>query len=287
MGLLQDILVAGLIIVIMLAVGLDLTPRRFVHVFRYPFAMIVGLVVNHVAVPLVALGLSHVLALSTPVAIGLIICAATPGGPVAPIFVQYARGDLALTVSLVVVMTLINVAAIPLTLELFHVVPPGTDLAVDLVAMGTTIGLYVFVPLAVGMAVRQWLPKLADRALPIASKSANGTLGIVIVGLTITEGYRVVDIGALSLIAIELCILASIGLGLLLTPGGRRFRAAVSLTSSIRNLALALLLISVWFDDGAILLTAMTYGLLMMLNAAPASALLKRRAILAERASSA
>jgi bile acid:Na+ symporter, BASS family len=274
---LQELFVAGMIVAIMLSVGLDLTADRLAAVFRRPAVLLVGLAVNVAAVPLLAWGIAEGLGLTPAVSAGLLLCAATPGGPIGTLLVLHARGDLALSVSLVVVMTLVSTVTAPLTLGLLGVAPPGATAPLSFGAVAETIAVYQLLPLLVGMTVRRVSPRLADRALPGASMAAKLIFGAVFVALTVLQGHRVTDLGLLPLLGVELCVLASLLLGALLTPGRASVRAAVSLNTGVRNLALALLLATVWFDDGDTILTAMIYGLLMLVTGVPFSMWWRRR----------
>jgi bile acid:Na+ symporter, BASS family len=273
----QEVFVACMIVSIMLAVGLDLTGSRLAAVFRRPRVLLVGLAVNLAAVPALAWAIAAGLDLTPGIAAGLLLCAATPGGPIGTLLVLHARGDLALSVSLVVVMTLISTTTTPLTLGLLGVVPTGATHPLGFGAIAQTIALYQLLPLLVGMTVRRVSPRVADKALPLASRASKLAFGVVFVGLTVLQGHRVLDLGLVSLVAVELLVLVSLGLGGLLPPGSASVRAAVSLNTGVRNLALALLLATVWFDDADTLLTTMVYGLLMLLTGIPMSIWWRRR----------
>lgn len=260
-----------MIVSIMVSVGLDLTPERFVAVFRRPAVLLVGLFVNLLAVPVLAWGVAVGLDLSTGVAAGLLLCAAAPGGPIGTLLVLHARGNLAVSVSLVVVMTMISTTTTPVTLGLLGVAPPGASSPLSFGAVAQTIVLYQLLPLAAGMVVRRLWPLLADRLLPWASRTSKVVFGVVFVALTILQGHRVLDVGGVALLAVELVVLGSLALGALLPPGSSEVKAAVSLNTGVRNLALALLLATVWFHDGDTILTTMIYGLLMLVNGVPFS----------------
>ena len=110
----QPILVALFAITVMGSVGVDLTIDRVRVVFRRPRTLVVGLLLNHLAVPLLAFGIVQVCQLNEAVTIGFILCASAPGGPVGAMFTQRAEGHIAFAASLVVVMTALNTVTTPL-----------------------------------------------------------------------------------------------------------------------------------------------------------------------------
>jgi BASS family bile acid:Na+ symporter len=270
-----------MVVAIMLSVGLDLEVHRLLAVFRRPKLLLAGLGVNHLLVPLAVVGIVTLFDLPPTLAIGVLICAVTPGGPIGVLLAQTARANLAAAISLVVAMNLINTATAPIAIDLLLSVGFSNSLqgtgAFPTLAVVRTIVLLQLLPLAVGLVIRRRRPRLARRIHRPASVIAKGLLGFVIVSLTVTRGHLVLELGWTGVAAIEVCVLLSVGLGLLLTPGGRTDRAALGLITGFRNLSLALLLASAWFPDPRTLLTTMTYGLMMVVTLAAIAVVLGRR----------
>lgn len=268
----REVVVAAMVVAIMLSVGLDLEVQRLFAVLRRPKLMLAGLGVNHLLVPFAALGVVALFDLPPAVAIGVLICAVAPGGPIGVLLAQSARTNLAAAVSFVVAMNLINTASAPVAISLVlkfgfsdPLQGPGSF---PTLAVVRTIVLVQLLPLALGLVVRRQRPRLARRLHRPTSMAAKGLLGFIIVSMTVTRGHLLLDLGWAGVAAIEVCVLISVALGLVLTPGGRADRAALSLITGFRNLSLAILLASAWFPDPRTLLTTMTYGLMMVVTLA-------------------
>ncbi len=271
----RDLFVALLVIFVMLSVGLDLRLRDVTAVFRRPRLVGSCLAWEHLAMPLVALGVVQAFGLGAPEGIALILCAATPGGPIGPIFVQQARGTLALGVALVVLMGTINVVSTPLTLKLVGARPAGASGFVG--HLVKTIALYQLVPLAVGMVVRARDEAFARRALRSTDATTRAILGMLVVGMLLTQWHLVLDLGARTVAAIlTLCALSVAG-GYFAALGDRADRRALASISGIRNLGLGLLVATASYSDATVM-AVMIYGLLMLVVVAPVTFFWRRHA---------
>ena len=277
MEVFQDVLVALFPIVVMLSVGVDLTLPRLFVVFRRPKTLFVGLLLNHLAVPLIALGLSNVLALSPACAAGFLLCAAAPGGPIGAMLTQRAKGDLAFAVSLLVVMTVVNTIATPVLLVTLLNVDLGGGTYSHVPAIIRTIVLFLIVPLAVGIAFRHWRAAAADQALRLLKIGTNVLFGLLFVGIVAVRSHMVLEIGARPFLAMIICVLICVTAGYALAGKNRNVRTALALNTGIRNISLSLLLANYWFEDSATLVTVMTYGLVMIVVATPAALWIRSR----------
>ena len=99
---------------IMLGLGLGLTVKDFARVLKTPKDFLVGFFSQILILPLVALGVALIFNLSTPIAIGLMIIAAAPGGVTSNVMTKFANGDVALSISLTAVTSLVSIISVPL-----------------------------------------------------------------------------------------------------------------------------------------------------------------------------
>ena len=98
---------------IMLGLGLGLSVKDFTRVLRYPKSFLVGFFLQLIILPIVALGVALILNLSAPIAVGLMIIAAAPGGVTSNVLTKFANGDVALSISLTAVVSLISIISVP------------------------------------------------------------------------------------------------------------------------------------------------------------------------------
>jgi BASS family bile acid:Na+ symporter len=156
-----------LLILVMGGMGLSLTLLDLKSIFAKPKAVIAGLAAQLILLPLIAIALGYLYASPAFVAAGAIILAACPGGVTSNAYVFASRADIALSVSLTSLSSLITVFTIPLVtllaLQLHY--DGSTAPAVPVTEMMWTLARMTILPIAVGMAIRAWKPEFALRVI--------------------------------------------------------------------------------------------------------------------------
>jgi bile acid:Na+ symporter, BASS family len=273
---LQDGLVITLNIASMLAMGLSLTVSQLGGAVRRVGPLALGLGLNLVLAPLLAWGLAGLLAMPAAFGLGLLICGAAAGGNMGPLFTANARGDIAYSVALVVILSFVSVASVPFVLGLLAD-PWTADIRGQAPRMMAIIVQFQIAPLVAGMIGHAISPRLALRAAPVARVIANASLVALTVGLLVTKGGLILGAGVLPLLAVEGFVLVLLASGMLLgmprDPTGR----ALGLSTCTRNLVLSMLMASQLFRaEPLVMMGVLTYGLLWILTAMPMSFLLRR-----------
>ena len=153
---------------IMFMMGLTLTRDDAQRIARDPRPVAVGVALQFLLMPILALTLAKLLQLSTPLTVGMVLVGSCAGGTASNVICFLARGDVALSVSMTFVSTLIGVVATPL-LSQFYL---AEQVAVDELAMIESLLQIVFVPVISGFCFRAVLPRLSaalQPALPLLS----------------------------------------------------------------------------------------------------------------------
>jgi len=153
---------------IMFMMGLTLTRDDAQRIARDPRPVAVGVTLQFLLMPILALTLAKLLQLSTPLTVGMVLVGSCAGGTASNVICFLARGDVALSVSMTFVSTLIGVVATPL-LSQFYL---AEQVAVDELAMIKSLLQIVFVPVLSGFCFRAVLPRLSaalQSALPLFS----------------------------------------------------------------------------------------------------------------------
>mgnify|MGYP001311319220 FL=1 len=276
----QPILVALFAITVMGSVGVDLTIDRVWVVFRRPRTLVVGLFLNHLAVPLLALGIARVCQLNEAVTVGFILCASAPGGPVGAMFTQRAKGNVAFAASLIVVMTALNTVTTPLLMGWLIDTEIGDAGASHVWPVMKTILLYLLSPLLFGMLLRYHRPQAAGIAFRWLKRTNNVIFAVFFVGMVATQWGVVGEMGSdmgvtpfVAMLVLAACCAVS---GFLVAGKQRDLRVALALNTTMRNVALSLLLADIWFTNQQTIMTVMIYGLGMILVALPATLMLRR-----------
>lgn len=149
--------------IVMLSLGLTLTMADFRRVLQYPRAVAVALGFQIIMLPLICFLLVRLFQLPAELAVGMMLLAASPGGPMANVFSHVANGDLALNITLTAVNSVLSVLTLPLILmgalawfmDEGRVIPPQ---------FGKIVQVFVIIvgPVGIGMLLRAWRPAVAE-----------------------------------------------------------------------------------------------------------------------------
>ncbi|MEV0246748.1 bile acid:sodium symporter family protein [Nocardia sp. NPDC050712] len=267
---------------IMFGLGLTLTVDDFVRVLRYPKAAVVALVCQMLVLPVVCLGLIYAFGLGGALAAGMMLLAASPGGPSANLFSHIAGGNVALNITLTAVNSVLAVFTMPLVVALsFHLFLDDADsigLRPDKFAQVFAI---VLVPVAVGMLVHRRYTGWAERM-----RGKVKVLSIVVLALVVTAAVAknfatlTENIGTLAAICLVFAVL-SLTVGYF-APRLLRVEEEQAIASAmeigIHNGAIAIAVAATVLRNDAMAVPGAVYGVLMNIPAAAAAYLLARRA---------
>ncbi len=282
MGSLFAVFLPLALALVMFGLGLTLTVADFARVLRYPKAAAVALVCQMVLLPLVCLGLIYLFRLEGAVAAGMVLLAASPGGPSANLFSHVAGGNVALNITLTAVNSVLTVFTLPLWVGLAYTLfldgDAGIGLRPDKFAQVFAIML---VPVALGMFVRHRFPGWAQRARGTVKVASIVVLALVVLA-AVARDFRTLTahIGALSAVCL---LLAAIGLALgyliprlLRIPDDQAIAAGMEI--GIHNGALAIAVATSVLHNSAMAVPPAVYGVLMNIPAAIAAYGFARRA---------
>ncbi len=278
------ILIGLMIFLTLFAMGMGLTFIEVGRALRRARILALGLVVNFVAIPALMLLFVKAFAIDGPVAVGLVLCALAPGGGVGTLFVDYARGDVGLSVGLLLGLTFSSVVLTPILLGLWT----GGDVSAALSA--TTwptmklILVFQVVPLVAGLLLRRYAESRTRRVQPWIARIARWLMLGIIAAYIVIKGQLLLANGLRPFVVSVGANLASFLLGWssLLRPNAER--VSLGLTSMNRNLALALLLAATFFKHPSTIVTVLAYGLLMLILALAVAAGFRRSTPALERA---
>ncbi len=262
---------------VMVGMGMTLTIDDFTLLFKHPKGIIVGEILQFGIMPLLAVGMGYLMGFHTSypfIFVGMVLITAIPGGVTSNLMTYYAKGDLALSISLTSFSTVLSIFFTPLLLALYCANMPDITIPVKVVIQ--TIMILVIIPLVLGMGFRKKWPKAAEKATPFFS-----ALGIIALLVLIGAGI----LGNLSLFAdtaryglnfystIFTITMAGMILGIVCAKlvGINNYQCrALSLETGLRNSALAMtiaLLIQDSMGDfySSMFVTSGLFGLIMYL----------------------
>ncbi|MEM7341435.1 MAG: bile acid:sodium symporter family protein [Actinomycetota bacterium] len=268
-----NVLVLVFVLSTMFGLGLDLTVTRIYQPLRTRSLVARSLVVNFVAAPVLAYGTARLVGLDQDLGIGLFILGVAAGSPMTIKVVQIAKGDLAFTAGLMVLLQVLTIAFAPIMLTALV-----EDVAVDVVGMTQAMAATLLLPLVVGLVVSARYAELGRLLMPYVKQTASITLVLqATLGLVIGIDDFVDLIGTRALLALVLFVVATLVVGYALGGPTSDTRLVTSLVASQRNTSAALLITIQNFAEPAIVVMVITGAALMMAIGAVAASELGRR----------
>jgi bile acid:Na+ symporter, BASS family len=173
-----------MLFLVMVGMGLTLTGKDFAVLISHPKGIIIGEILQFGVMPLIAVGLGYLMGFHSSfpyIFVGMVLITATPGGVTSNLMTHYGKGDVALSVSLTSISTILSIVFLPLLLSAYCANIPDVEVPTKTISL--TITVLVIVPLMIGMFVRKLNEKLALKLVPAFS-----ALGIVALLFLIIAG---------------------------------------------------------------------------------------------------
>ena len=281
MGFVTDVVLPLALAFIMLALGLGLTFDDFVRVARHPRDFAVGAASQIVVLPAVAFLLASVWPMAPELALGLMIIAAAPGGVTSNLLTSFARGDVALSISLTAVISLLSVITIPLVVVFAYGHFIGDQAMQDITVADTAISVFliVTVPVTIGLLVRRYAGRFALRIEPAARAVSAVLFVLVLAGAIYQERENLVTYysqAGLATLVLNVLMMAIAYLLARLFASGAKQRTAIAIECGLQNGTLAIAIAVLLFGGGLATVPAATYSLTMFVTALILVALLRR-----------
>jgi BASS family bile acid:Na+ symporter len=259
---LTNVLVTITLVEMMLATGLGVTFADLAGVARNWRRVGQAALANYVCVPAATVVLLLLFEPHPMVAVGFLILAVCPGAPYGPPFTGIAKGNVAFAVGLMVILAGSSAILAPILLHyLLPLVSGSEPLTVDATRIVVTLLVTQLVPLCVGAALRQWRPTLAGR-LQKPANLVSKVLNLVAVGfILVTQFQLLTEIRPRGFVGMLALLVTSWAAGWLLGGPGRDTRKAMTLTTSLRNVGVGLVIASTAFAGTPAVTATLAYGL--------------------------
>ncbi|MDA8694602.1 bile acid:sodium symporter family protein [Alphaproteobacteria bacterium] len=271
MNFITDVILPLALAFIMFTLGLGLSVSDFSNVFRKPKNFLIGLISQLIFLPIVGLTLVIIWPLPIEIAIGVMLIAAAPGGVTSNILTFFAKGDIALSVSLTAVMSLLSAISVPIVLAISIGLIGDTSLpeSISLTGIALSMFLIVTLPVILGMGVRSFLNSLTLKIEKSARFISTFLFVLVLVGAILAERENVVSYFAQTgLVVLTLNILMMLiafywsgffGMGI-------AQKKAIAIECGLQNGTLAIFVGTSLFGGGLYIIPAATYSLVMYLT---------------------
>ncbi len=269
MNIVTDIILPIALAFIMFSLGLGLTIADFSRILLKPKEFFVGFFSQILILPLVALILVLIWPLSPEIAIGVMIIAAAPGGATSNILTSFAKGDVALSISLTAVISILSVISIPLVLS-FSLSILGSDYFSDVSLLEVALRMFIIVtvPVILGMVCSNFLSSFKN----IAKNISTVLFFLVLLGAILAERENVVSYfaqaGLITLVLnVSMMIIAYYLSKSFISDSSQQ--RAIQLECGLQNGTLAIVVANLFFEGGVYLIPAATYSLIMYATALP------------------
>ena len=268
MNIVTDLFLPLALAFIMFSLGLGLTGVDFLRVIKQPKDFFVGAVSQIILLPIVAFILVKIWPISPELAIGVMIIAAAPGGVTSNILTSFVKGDVALSISLTAIISLLSVITVPFILisSLNLLGSESIVQNISLVSMAMSMFLIVTVPVIIGMIFRKFAENIAIKFESITKKISVVLFIIVLLGAILAEKDNIVsyfvDAGFITLVLNILMMIIAFYIAQLLGTGTAQ-KKCIAIECGLQNGTLAIFVGTTLFGGGAFIIPAATYSLIM------------------------
>ena len=256
---------------IMLTLGLGLTTSDFTRVIKRPKDFLVGLICQVILLPIIAFVLIKILNVQPALALGVMIIAAAPGGVTSNILTKFANGDVALSVSLTAIISLLSILTVP-----FIVIQSADLLNINYITQqismsGISIKMFLVVtlPVLIGMLIRKLANEFIITRTALIEKISLILFIFVFISIWIEEWENIITYLSKAGIITLILNITMMTLGFYVAKifaSGIAQRKCISLECGLQNGTLAVFVSTQLFDDVIYLIPTASYALIMFVT---------------------
>ncbi|MEE4244609.1 MAG: bile acid:sodium symporter family protein [Kangiellaceae bacterium] len=259
--------------IIMLGMGMSLTPKDFNEVLLHPKAVSLGIITQMIMLPLFAYAIALMFGMTGALAVGLMILALCPGGTTSNLYTYLAKGDIALSITLTSIVSLIAPFTVPLLIVLSMDIFIGESTEVTLPVIDTIVQLIAItiVPISIGMVIRKFKPVIADKSDKPVKIFSVVFLALVVTGLVLQNikqmaGYFL-QAGLAALVLNVVCMAAGFWIARFLRLN-RGQSIAIGIEVGFQNGTLAIVIALSLIKNTEMAIAATVYSLIMFATGA-------------------
>ena len=256
---------------IMLGLGLGLTIQDFKRVVTTPKDFSVGIICQLILLPIVAYIIVLILRLPIEIALGLMIIAAAPGGVTSNVLTKFANGDVALSISLTAVGSLISIISVPFIIftsaDLLGVTQMSKEITMTGIAL--KMALVVTIPVIIGMIIRFFANNFISSNLKVINKITGFLFLIVFIAVWIEERENIFNYLAQAGIAVLILNIIMMILAFYIAKffaSGNPQKKCIALECGLQNGTLAVFVATQIFDKVAYVVPTAAYALIMYIT---------------------
>jgi BASS family bile acid:Na+ symporter len=256
---------------IMLALGLGLSLENFTNIVKQPRDFLVGLICQLILLPIIAFILIKILNTSPELAIGVMIIAAAPGGVTSNVLTKFANGDVALSVSLTAIISLVSIITVPFIVfksaDLLNINYQSAE--ISMIGISMKMFLVVTFPVFIGMLIRKFATNFISSKEQLIQRISVFLFALVFLAILIEEKENIIPYLAEAGLITLILNLTMMILGFYIAKkfaSGIAQRKCISLECGLQNGTLAIFVSTQIFDNSAYLVPTATYALIMFIT---------------------
>ena len=256
--------------IIMFGLGLGLTAQDFLRVIKNPKDFLIGFLSQVILLPIVAIILISLISLPVEIAMGVMVIAAAPGGVTSNILTKFADGDVALSVTLTAVVSLLSIIIVPLIV--FNSANYlGIEIVKEISMLNIALKMFfvVTVPVLFGMIVRSLMTDFIISKTLLVQRLSIILFLIVFISIWVEEWDRIISFITRAGLISLLLNLTMIFLGYYIAKmfaSGIPQRKCISLECGLQNGTLAVFVATQLFDDIVFMVPTAAYALIMFVT---------------------
>ena len=268
MNIVTDVILPLALAFIMFVLGLGLTGGDFLRVIKQPRDFFVGAFSQIILLPIIAFILVKIWPIAPELAIGVMIIAAVPGGVTSNLLTSFAKGDVALSISLTAIISLLSVITIPFIVLTSVGLLNDTNITqgISLFSMSRDMFLIVTVPVILGMLLRRFASGTALKFELIAKKISIALFMLVLLGAIAAERENVISYfaqaGLITFVLNVVMMVVAYYVASLLASGTEQ-KKCITIECGLQNGTLAIFVATSIFGGGLYVIPAATYSLIM------------------------
>ena len=266
---------------IMLTLGLGLTTSDFTRVIKRPKDFLIGLICQVILLPIIAFVLIKILNVQSALALGVMIIAAAPGGVTSNILTKFANGDVALSVSLTAIISLLSILTVPFIVIKSADLLDINYLSKEISMSGISIKMFLVVtlPVVIGMLIRKFAQNFIIKRTALIEKISLTLFMIVFISIWLEEWDNIImyisRAGVITLILNVTMMVLGFYVAKIFASGIEQ-RKCISLECGLQNGTLAVFVSTQIFDDIIYLIPTASYALIMFVTSIIFVLLLKK-----------
>ena len=256
--------------IIMLGLGLGLSFKDFTRILKYPKDFFVGFICQLILLPIVAFCVAISLNLPTPIAIGLMIIAAAPGGVTSNVLTKFANGDVALSITLTAVVSLFSILSVPfIVITSANLLGVAISSDISMVGIALKMALVVTVPVIIGMIIRSFAENFISSKINIINKLTGWLFVVVFAAIWVEEKDNIFTYLVQAGLAVLILNVVMMTLAYFIAKkfvSGIPQQKCIALECGLQNGTLAVFVATLIFDDIAYVVPTGAYALLMYIT---------------------